>query len=189
MSTTALRDSLTSGLSVHPPGYYGLGSAEISAPAPGEGGIRRLAISSHKLLERPHPCVSTVPDVIAYAARTYGSKHNAVGWRDTIKIHEEVREVVNTIDGKEVKQKKTWKLYELSDYKYLTFTQFAKMVGEVRDGLLQLGIKKEDVVNVYSQTGYVYSSALYVPIFNKNKKQTVQAGNSCPMHVPPSRPR
>ncbi|PPQ88125.1 hypothetical protein CVT25_004881 [Psilocybe cyanescens] len=145
---------LTSGLSLRPPNHFGSGSVEITSPVSGsgEGAVRRLAVTSTQLVERPHPSVSTIPDVVAYAARTYGTKYNAVGWRDTIKVHEEIREVVSVVNGKEVKQKKTWKLLELSDYKFLNFLEFAEAVGEVRNGLLRLGITKEDVVNVYSQT-------------------------------------
>ncbi|KAH9483478.1 Long-chain-fatty-acid--CoA ligase 2 [Psilocybe cubensis] len=145
---------LTSGLALRPADHFGRGSVEVTSPAPGngEGAVRRLAVTSTQLLERPHPSVSTIPDVVAYAARTFGTKYNAVGWRDTIKVHEEIREVVSVVDGEEVKQQKTWKLLELSDYKFMNFIQFAESVSEVRNGLLRLGITKDDVVNVYSQT-------------------------------------
>lgn len=148
---------LTSGLSLRPPNHFGRGSVEVTNPAPGsgEGAVRRLAVTSTQLVERPHPSVSTIPDVVAYAARTFGTKYKAAGWRDTIKVHEEIREVVSVVDGKEVKQQKTWKLLELSDYKFLNYLQFAEAVGEVRNGLLRLGITKDDVVNVYSQTRWV----------------------------------
>jgi long-chain acyl-CoA synthetase len=148
---------LTTGLAIRPENYFGQGSVEIETPKPGsgEGGVRRLAITAHELVEQPHPTVRTIPDVIAYAVRTYGSNYNAVGWRDVIKVHEEVRELNKVVAGEEVKEKKTWKLYELSNYKFLNYVEFAEAIREVRNGLLKIGIRKEDVVNVYSQTGYV----------------------------------
>lgn len=40
-----------------------------------------------------------------------------LGWRDTIKIHSEEKEITKKVDGKDKKEKKTWSYYELSDYK------------------------------------------------------------------------
>ncbi|PPR05136.1 LOW QUALITY PROTEIN: hypothetical protein CVT26_012221 [Gymnopilus dilepis] len=150
MSTPFLR-SLTSNLQLRDEDYFGLGSVEVSTPPPGsgEGGVRRLAITANRLVERPHPDVSTLPDVLAYGVRTYGTKFNAVGWREVIKVHEEKRRVVG---GEEVKQKKTWKLLELSDYHFWNYVEFAEAVEEVRNGLLEIGIRQQDVVNVYAQT-------------------------------------
>ena len=153
MSTPFLR-SLTSNLQLRDDDYFGLGSVEVSTPPPGagEGGVRRLAITANRLVERPHPDVSTLPDVLAYGVRTYGTKFNAVGWREVIKVHEEVRETTKVVGGEEVKQKKTWKLLELSDYHFWNYVEFAEAVEEVRNGLLKIGIRQEDVVNVYAQT-------------------------------------
>lgn len=83
----------TTGLAVRPESSFGRGSVEIGPPKPGsgEGGVRRLAITAHELVEQPHPTVRNIPDFIAYAVRTYGSGY--VGWRDVVKIHEEVLEV------------------------------------------------------------------------------------------------
>ncbi|KDR82130.1 hypothetical protein GALMADRAFT_240655 [Galerina marginata CBS 339.88] len=153
MSTEFLQ-SLTSGLPMRPGNHFGLGSVDVTSPAldAGESGIRRLAITSHSLVERPHPSVSTIPDVLAYGVQKYGANYNAVGWRDVIKVHEEVRETSKIVDGEELKEQKTWKLYELSGYKFWNYLEFAEAIREVRNGLLKLGIRKEDVVNVYAQT-------------------------------------
>lgn len=131
---------------------FGPGSVEVG-PANVEGGTRtrRLAISQEALVERPFEGIDTVHDVLEYAARTHGTK-NALGWRDVIGIHEEEKEVKKTIGGKEVTEKKTWKYFQLSDYKYLTFVEVKDAVSEVARGLIELGITSDDIVNVYSTT-------------------------------------
>ncbi|KAF8963791.1 long-chain-fatty-acid-CoA-ligase [Flammula alnicola] len=146
---------LTSALPLRPENYFGLGSVEVAPPTPGsgEGGVRRLAITSGELIERPRRTVSTIPDVIAHTVQKYGGQHHAVAWRDVIKIHDEVRESTKFVEGLEVKEKKTWKLYELTPYKFMTYEQFAEAIAEVRNGLLNIGIGADDVVNIYSQTG------------------------------------
>ena len=136
------------------PGFYGEGSVEISLPVPGESPIRRCAISKDKLVSQPFEGIDTVADIISYSARTHGNR-KAMGWRDTIRVIEEEKEVTKVVDGKEVTQKKLWKYFELSDYKYLDYIELKEAISEVSRALIDLGITKDDVFNVYSQTRYV----------------------------------
>jgi long-chain acyl-CoA synthetase len=149
---------LTSHLPLRPDSFFGRGSVEVTSPKPssGEGPVRRLAVTSGELIERPATNVATVPDVLAYAVNKYGSQHHAIGYRDVIKVHEEVKEISKFIDGQEVTESRTWKLLEMTEYKYINYSQFADSVAEVRNGLLALDIQTEDVVNIYAQTGYVF---------------------------------
>ncbi|TFK19544.1 long-chain-fatty-acid-CoA-ligase [Coprinopsis marcescibilis] len=134
------------------PGHFGEGSFEFAKPAaPGEGGVRRSSLSKDGLVERPADGVDTVYDIICYAARTHGSK-NCLGWRDVVNTIEEEKEVTKLVDGKEVVEKKTWKFFELSDYKYHTFIEVKEIVSEVARGLVHLGVTDKDVFNVYAQT-------------------------------------
>ncbi|KAF8828882.1 hypothetical protein HHX47_DHR3000962 [Lentinula edodes] len=97
------------------PGYFGKGSVEIGpAAGPGEGPIRRIAISSESLYTQPFEGIKTVYDVLEYAARTHGTRR-ALGWRDTVDIHEEEKEVKKVVGGKEVTEKKKWKYFQLSE--------------------------------------------------------------------------
>ncbi len=66
---------------------------------------------------------------------------------------EEQKEVTKTVGGKEVKETKTWKYFQLSDYKYISYLEFKNDVSEVSRGLLKLDMKKGDVFNIYAQTG------------------------------------
>ncbi|CAA7262325.1 unnamed protein product [Cyclocybe aegerita] len=134
------------------PGYYGEGSVEITPPAaPGEGPIRRCTLSKNGLVTQPFEGIDTVYDVVAYAARTHGSR-NALGWRDIVDVVEEEKEVTKVVEGKEVVEKKKWKFFELSDYKYISFIEMKEAVSEIARALINLGVTKEDVFNVYAQT-------------------------------------
>jgi long-chain acyl-CoA synthetase len=132
--------------------YYGKGSVEVSSPAKDdEGGVRRLAISADKLVTEPIEGMNTTADIIDFVARTHGSR-NAVGWRDVIKVHVEEKEVTKNVSGKEVKEKKKWQYFELSDYKFLSYIDFKVAIEEIARGLVHLGVGKGAVFNVYSQT-------------------------------------
>ncbi|KAJ3569539.1 hypothetical protein NP233_g4985 [Leucocoprinus birnbaumii] len=133
------------------PGYYGVGSVEISPGSEGEGGVRRIAITKDKLVTQPSEGVDTVFDIVEYAARTHGSR-NALGWRDVVRIHEEEKDVTKIVDGKEVVEKKKWKYFELSGYQFHSFIDVKNIVSEIGRGLLELGINAEEVFNVYAQT-------------------------------------
>jgi long-chain acyl-CoA synthetase len=142
-------------LSTSKPNYFGKGSVEVGSEAPeGESRARRLAITADKLVTQPFEGIDTVSDVIAYSARTHGEKP-AMGWRDVVAVHEEAKEVKKVVDGKEVMEKKNWRFFELSDYKYMSFLDVQEAVSELARALVHLGIGTEDVFNVYSQTRYV----------------------------------
>ena len=131
---------------------WGRGSVEISPPAqPGESGIRRLEKTQDRFVTSPMEGINTVHDVLLYASRTYGDRH-AFGYRDIVNIVEEQKEVTKTIGGQEVKETKTWKYFQLSDYKYISFSELKSIVSEVSRGLLKLGLQKNDIFNIYAQT-------------------------------------
>ncbi|KAG6853150.1 hypothetical protein C0991_006557 [Blastosporella zonata] len=133
------------------PGFYGSGSVEIAPAAEGEGPIRRCTLSRERLVTQPFEGIDTVYDIVSYAARTHGAR-NAVGWRDVINIIEEEKDVTKVVDGKEVTEKKKWKYFQLSDYKYLTFVDVKEAVSEIARGLVELGVSSDHVLNVYAQT-------------------------------------
>ncbi|GAW08625.1 long-chain-fatty-acid- -ligase [Lentinula edodes] len=134
------------------PGYFGKGSVEIGpAAGPGEGPIRRIAISSESLITQPFEGIKTVYDVLEYAARTHGTRR-ALGWRDIVDIHEEEKEVKKVVGGKEVTEKKKWKYFQLSDYKYINFIELKDAVSEIARGLVEIGVTSDDVFNIFSQT-------------------------------------
>ncbi|EIN05194.1 acetyl-CoA synthetase-like protein [Punctularia strigosozonata HHB-11173 SS5] len=131
---------------------FGAGSVEVGAPAqPGESRARRLAICADKLIEQPLEGIETIHDCVLYAARTHGTK-KALGWRDVVDIIEEEKEVTKHVGGKEVKETKKWKYFQLSDYKYLNYLEVKEAVSEVARGLVDLGVTADDIFNVYAST-------------------------------------
>ena len=137
------------------PGFYGVGSVEISpSVGSGESGVRRLANSKDTLINQPADGIETVYDIVAHAARTHGNR-NAFGWRDVVNIMQEEKEVTKVVDGKEIVEKKKWKYFELSDYKYVSYLDVKTAVSEISRGLINLGVSKGDVFNIYAQTRYV----------------------------------
>jgi long-chain acyl-CoA synthetase len=133
------------------PGFYGKGSVEISKPVQGEGTIRRCAISADALVTQPGEGIDTVFDIVSYAAMRHGTR-KALGWRDVLEVVEEEKEVKKVIEGKEVTDKKIWKYFKLSDYKFLNFVEIKEIVSEIARAMLELGFTVDDVFNVYAQT-------------------------------------
>jgi long-chain acyl-CoA synthetase len=141
---------------------WGLGSVEISKPTvDGESGVRRLHRTQDLLVTQPLESIFTVPDVLDYAVNKHGNR-KAYGYRDIVKMVEEEKEVTKTVDGQERKEMKTWKYFQLSDYMYYTFAQIKEHAVEVSGGLLDLGVKKDEIVNIYAPTKSVYLS-LFLP--------------------------
>ncbi|KIK66563.1 hypothetical protein GYMLUDRAFT_257780 [Collybiopsis luxurians FD-317 M1] len=100
---------------------------------------------------QPFEGIETVCDVLEYASRTHGTR-NALGWRDVVRMHDEEKEVTKNVGGKEIKEKKTWKYFELSDYKYINFIELKETVSDLAKGLIELGVAEGQVFNIYAQT-------------------------------------
>lgn len=128
-----------------------IGDAAVS----GQTRIRRASSQVNGLIERPVDGVDTVTDVLNYAARVHGTKQ-AMGWRDVIDIHEEEKEIKKNVGGKDVVEKKKWKYFQLGDYQYISFVQVKEAAQEIALGLVDLGIEKGQVFNIYAQTRYVF---------------------------------
>lgn len=136
------------------PQFYPVGSVEVEKETkPGETRTRRNAATADRLVTQPLEGIDTVYDIILYAARVHGNK-NALGWRDIVNVHEEQKDVKKVVDGKEVTEKKTWKYFELSHYKYLNYIQVKEAACEIAQGLVDLGVGKGEVFNVYAATRY-----------------------------------
>ncbi|KAG2145667.1 hypothetical protein BD769DRAFT_1625292 [Suillus cothurnatus] len=123
--------------------FFGQGSVVVATE--GDSPVRRLAITSDSLVTQPFEGIDIIPDVIDYAARTHGTR-DAVGWRDIIDIHEEVKEVK--------KMKKTWKYFQLSDYKYLSFLDVQERVSALARAI---GIPVATAYDTLGESGLTHS--------------------------------
>ena len=156
------------------PKFPPVGSVEVETERKqGETPTRRLAITKDRLVTQPMAGIDTVYDIIQNSARSYGTK-NALGTREVLDIHEEEKEVKKMVDGKEVTEKKTWKYFELSAYKYLSFVEVKEIVDEIAQGLVQLGVGKGEVFNIYAQTRYVTLFGVTIH-FSPARKKTLVA--------------
>ncbi|SPC62786.1 related to long-chain-fatty-acid-CoA ligase [Ustilago sp. UG-2017b] len=129
-----------------------LASVEIDTPAnKGETKIRRSYRAPDRLLERPAEGINTMADVFLKARERF-PKRAIMGWRDVVRTHDENKEITKKVEGKEVKQTKTWQYYELSNYKYLTYDEFEERIQHASSGLVNLGLSKDTRFNIYATT-------------------------------------
>ncbi|CAO1625835.1 unnamed protein product [Sympodiomycopsis kandeliae] len=127
-------------------------SVEIGdAPPKGEGRVRRSFKTPKDLIAGPGEGIETMVDVFNFALKKFTNKP-ILGYRDLIKTHEEEKEITKKVDGKDKKEKKKWTYYELSDYKYLTYTELDERVRHASSGLRNLGLTSDTRFNIYSTT-------------------------------------
>jgi long-chain acyl-CoA synthetase len=136
-------------------------SVEVGDAKPGESRPRRARIHPERLSERPIEGIDTIHDILLHNARVHGTK-DAVGWRDIIDVHEETKAVKKMVDGKEVIEQKQWKYWQLSDFKYMNFIEMKDAVDEAAKGLVELGVAKGNVFNIYAATRSASSAQIFL---------------------------
>jgi len=136
------------------PNFGGVASIEVSPAKPGETPIRRSPLSKDKLPSSPQEGINTVADVLPYTARVFGSKP-ALGYREVVRLVEEEKEVKKVVDGKETTIKKKWTYFQLSEYKYISFIELKNIVDDVARGLVDLGVTRSDILNIFASTRQV----------------------------------
>jgi long-chain acyl-CoA synthetase len=127
------------------------GSVEVSKPTDSHGAVRRNPLHRDALVERPNAGIDTVTDILFYNARQHGTR-NALGWRDIVDTIEEEKDVKKTVAGKEVTEKKTWKFFQLSEYRWLNFVEVRDCAVDMGKGLVELGLDKGQIFNIYAAT-------------------------------------
>ncbi|KAH8690803.1 putative fatty acid activator Faa4 [Talaromyces proteolyticus] len=120
-------------------------------PVDGETIPRRNPASKDKLITRPADDVATVYDIMRRGARLFGNA-KCVGSRRLIKTHVENKKVKKVIDGVEQEVDKKWTYFEMSEYSYLSFNEFEKLVLQLGSGLRKLGLSKGDRLHLYAAT-------------------------------------
>ena len=122
--------------------------------------VRRNSKFADALVTQPFEGIETVTDVLLYSARQWGTK-DALGTRDVLSIVEEEKEIKKG-DGKT--EKKLWKYFELGPYKYMNFIEVKERATKLAMGLLELGVEKGAVFNIYAQTACVTSVVACSPL-------------------------
>lgn len=122
-------------------------------PVKGETIPRRHPVSKDKLTTTPSEDVRTIFDILKRSADRFGNA-KAVGTRRLIKLHHESKKVKKTVDGVTQEVDKKWTYYELSEYTYLSFVEYEKLVLEIGAGLRKLGLAKGDRLHLFAATRY-----------------------------------
>ncbi|KAI5476060.1 long-chain acyl-CoA synthetase [Pseudohyphozyma bogoriensis] len=124
-----------------------------SSKPTGEGQMRRGIQHPQSLITGPpsSPDVKVLADVLPRCVAKFGD-WPALGWRDTVNVVEEEKEVTKVVGGKEVKEKKTWKYFQLSDYQWCTYSEFYDKVKTIGSALAHTGHNKDTIFNIFAPT-------------------------------------
>ena len=117
----------------------------------GETIPRRHPVAKNKLVTTPKEGINTVLDIIRYAAEQFGNA-KALGSRRVIRTHNEKKMVKKMVDGQSKEVEKVWTFFELSEYSYISFVEYEKMVYQVGAGLRKIGMGKSDRLHLFAAT-------------------------------------
>jgi long-chain acyl-CoA synthetase len=106
-----------------------------------------------KLATRPSEDVGTLYDNLKRAAAKFGNA-KALGSRKLIKTHTENKKIKKIVDGQEKEVDKAWTYFELSEYHYMSYVEYEKLVLQCGSGLRQLGMTKDDKLHLFGGTRY-----------------------------------
>ncbi len=120
-------------------------------PVDGETIPRRRTSCVESLVTTPEEGVNTLYDVLTMASERFGDLP-AMGWREHIKTHQEVKNVKKIVDGKEIWVEKKWTFFEMGDFTYLSFKQYVTLTMQLGAGFRHLGLKKDDRIHIFAST-------------------------------------
>ena len=127
------------------------GSVEVSKATDTHSAVRRNPLHKDALVERPKPGINTVTDILFHNAREHGTR-NALGWRDIVQTVEEEKDIKKMVNGEEITEKKKWKYFQLSEYKWLNHVEVKERAVDMSKGLVELGLEKGQIFNIYAAT-------------------------------------
>src|SRR4051812_43360115 len=117
-------------------------SVPVGPKVKGETQVRRSALSPNELVSIPAEGVNTLYDILQYNVKKIGTKKACMAYRNIESIVEEEKEVSKIVNGEEIKEKKTWKYFQLSDFIYLNYEEVAELTKSIGAGLVKLGLQK-----------------------------------------------
>ena len=149
------------------PYMYGKGPFTIESPGAqkqeGETIPRRHPSAKDGLITTPEPDVRTVYELVRRGASKFGNA-KAMGSRKIVRTHKETKKVKKVVDGQTQEVDKEWTYFELSQYSYLSFTQYEKLVEQLASGLRKLGMVKGDRLHLFAGTRYVAKQITWPPM-------------------------
>ncbi|KAG0246337.1 hypothetical protein B0O80DRAFT_481373 [Mortierella sp. GBAus27b] len=117
----------------------------------GETRVRRSTLAPNDLVSGPSEDVKTLYDVIQHSVKVRPN-HNAIGFRKTIKVIEEEKEITKVVDGQPKTEKKKWKFFQLSGYQWLTYKDAKVVIDSIGAGLRHFGVQPKDKITVFGST-------------------------------------
>lgn len=123
---------------------------DIEAPD-GETVPRRHPECVNELRSKPDPNISTTYELLRVSVERYGDLR-ALGSRRLIQLHHETKKVKKMVDGEEQEVDKKWTYFELSNYEFLSYTEYEKLALQIGAGLRSLGLVKDDRVHIFAGT-------------------------------------
>ena len=150
-------------------------------PVKGETIPRCHPSAKDQLAMRPSEDVGTVYDNLKRAVEKFGNA-KALGTRKLIRTHTENKKVKKMVDGQEKEVDKAWTYFELSEYHYMSFIEYEKLVLQCASGLRHLGMAKNDKLHLFAGTRYVINCPACDPVAFAN---SFQALTGSVWHMPP----
>ena len=99
----------------------------------------------------PDESISCTYDIVCFAARTHGDAP-CMGARKLITTHVEKKTITKIVNGEWTEVEKQWVFYEFGSFEFISFVQYKERVDAVGAGLLNLGLKKGDLVHIFAAT-------------------------------------
>lgn len=120
-------------------------------PVKGETIPRRHPVAKDQLRTTPSEDVKTIFDILKRSADKYGNA-KAVGSRRLLETHVENKKIKKTVDGQTKEVDKKWTYFELSEYSYMSFTEYESLALDIGAGLRKVGLVKADRLHLYAGT-------------------------------------
>lgn len=121
-----------------------------------EGAPRRNSRFKDGPLDKPEGMkCETVYEYVVECFNKNGN-NRAMGWRDVTDVHREEKMITKKIDGKDTQVKKEWMFYELSGYKYNTYSELMQIMHDYGRGLVKIGLKpgSDDKLHIFASTSH-----------------------------------
>lgn len=137
-----------------------------------EGRTRRSFLLTPKdtLISTPHASVTTLYDILVYAARIYPATKKCFGSRMVRNEIKESKMIKKMVGGKEVEEEKVWTFFDLGGYTWVTYRDVLATAQEWGAGLVSLGLKKQDKVTIFHSTGADWMTMSYACTIHLNTR-------------------
>ncbi|KAK8130935.1 AMP-binding enzyme [Apiospora sp. TS-2023a] len=134
---------------VHKPPFSVQAPGELAKE--GETAPFRHAKAKDGLIDKLDPDIGTIFELLKNSTEQYADR-TAVGTRQLVKIHKEVKKVPKIVDGETKEVEKEWQYFELSPYTFTTYADYETLVFQVGAGLRKLGMVPGDIAHLFAST-------------------------------------